>query len=302
MKLKEAINYFENYLINERQVSSNTVKSYLNDLNDLVSFINYEDKSLTEIDYFALRMFIAYLYDKGLSKSSIERKIATLRSFFKFLIKRGLIEDNPARMIKFPKKDKKLFTVFDIDTIFSLLELPDKETPSGIRDALILEFLYGTGVRVSELVNIKFDDIDFGGMRVRIFGKGKKMRVIPLSDYIMDLIKRYLSVREDIVQKGVVNTDHLFINKFGTALTDRSVRRIVDKYLKKAGLPLNYSPHSFRHTFATHLLENGADLRTIQKLLGHSSLATTQKYTHLNLSEILKVYDKTHPYGKGELK
>ncbi|WP_246798636.1 tyrosine recombinase XerC [Deferribacter autotrophicus] len=292
---------FEQYLINERQCSQHTVKSYLNDLNDLVLYLEDENIMLNKIDYFMLRGFVAFLHEKGLARGSIERKIASLRSFFKFLIKRGFIEDNPARMLKFPKKDKKLLTVFDIDSIFNLLELPDKSKPIGLRDALILEFLYGTGVRVSELVGIKVDDIDFSGKRVRIYGKGKKMRIIPLSDYILELLSKYLSERERIAVKRMVKTDKVFINRLGTGLTDRSVRRIVDKYLKIAGLPLNYSPHSFRHTFATHLLENGADLRTIQKLLGHSSLSTTQKYTHLNLSEILKVYDKTHPMSKGEI-
>ncbi|MEF3255550.1 MAG: tyrosine-type recombinase/integrase [Deferribacterales bacterium] len=265
---------------------------------DFINFINNDKLDINEIDFFLLREFVTTLHDKKLSKSSIERKISTLKSFFKYLAMKAIIKENPARMLKFPKKEKKLFKVFNVDDLFNLLEIPDKSTASGLRDALLMELMYGTGIRVSELVSIKEEDIDYEGMRLRVRGKGKKERIIPLAEFHIKFIKRYMEVREEISDNGEIKTDKIFINRFGTALTDRSVRRIVEKYLKIAGLPLDFSTHSFRHSFATHMLESGADLRTIQTLLGHSSLSTTQKYTHLNLADILKIYDEAHPFAK----
>ncbi|ADR19020.1 site-specific tyrosine recombinase/integron integrase [Calditerrivibrio nitroreducens] len=298
MNLIEAVDSFGNFLKIEKNASDHTIRSYMNDLVELINFVKDESIDIKEIDFFALRGYITTLYDRSLSKSSIERKISTIKSFFKFLTQKGYLEENHARMLKFPKKEKKLFKVFNIDDLFTLLELPDKNTPQGIRDALLMELMYGTGVRVSELVGIKIDDIDFQGLRVRVRGKGKKERMIPLAEFHIDFIKKYLATRDDIPKSRTIKTDKLFINKNGTSLSDRSVRRIVEKYLKMAGLPLDFSPHSFRHSFATHMLESGADLRTIQSLLGHSSLSTTQKYTHLNLSDILKIYDEAHPFAR----
>ncbi|MGC8768749.1 site-specific tyrosine recombinase/integron integrase [Calditerrivibrio sp.] len=298
MNLIEAVDSFGNFLKIEKNASDHTIRSYMNDLVELINFINDESIDIKDIDFFVLRGYITTLYDRNLSKSSIERKISTIKSFFKFLTQKGYLEESHARMLKFPKKEKKLFKVFNIDDLFTLLELPDKNTPQGIRDALLMELMYGTGVRVSELVGIKIDDIDFQGLRLRVRGKGKKERMIPLAEFHIDFIKQYLATRDDIPKSHIIKTDKLFINKSGTALSDRSVRRIVEKYLKMAGLPLDFSPHSFRHSFATHMLESGADLRTIQSLLGHSSLSTTQKYTHLNLSDILKIYDEAHPFAK----
>ncbi|MBC7197002.1 MAG: tyrosine-type recombinase/integrase [Deferribacterales bacterium] len=298
MNIEQVVVKFTNYLKIEKNYSEHTVKSYLNDINDLIIYIDKDEIDLEEITYYTLRGFINSLYEKGLAKSTIERKIATFKSFFKFMVKRGYINDNPARLLRFPKKEQKLFKVFNIDDILHLLEIPDRQTPDGLRDALILEMLYGTGVRVSELSNMDINDIDFSGERVRIRGKGKKERILPLDSFHIRMINEYLNKRVLFVAKEVKDYEALFINRFGTRLTDRSIRRIVEKYLKLAKLPLDFSPHSFRHTFATHLLENGADLRTIQHLLGHSSLSTTQKYTHLNLLEILKIYDMTHPYAK----
>lgn len=298
MNLEEVIQKFTTFLRVEKNYSPHTLKSYLNDINDFMGYLK-DGYSLEEIDYFVLRGFVNGLFEKGLAKSSIERKVACIKSFFKFMVKRGFINDDPSRLLRFPKKEQKLFNVFNIDDILNLLEVPNQDTPLGLRDALILELLYGTGLRVSELSGLNIADIDMSGGRVRILGKGKKERIVPLADFHLDIIKKYLSERIHFISKGIIkNSEALLLNKFGTRLTDRTIRRIVEKYLKMAGLPLDFSPHSFRHTFATHLLENGADLRTIQHLLGHSSLSTTQKYTHLNLSEILKIYDKTHPYAK----
>jgi integrase/recombinase XerC len=298
MTLSEAVDSFINFLKIEKDASLHTIRSYMNDLVELINFIGDDSKDIRNIDFFTLREYITTLYDKKLSKTTIERKVSSIKSFYKYLNQKGVVQENPARMLRFPKKEKKLFKVFNIDDLFNLLEIPDKSTPSGLRDALIMELMYGTGVRVSELVGIKIDDIDFEGLRLRVRGKGKKERIIPLAEFHIKFIRKYISLREEMLKGDNVKTDQLFINKYGTPLSDRSVRRIVEKYLKLAGLPLEFSPHSFRHSFATHMLESGADLRTIQTLLGHSSLSTTQKYTHLNLSDILKIYDETHPFAK----
>lgn len=299
MNIDEAAALFLDYMNNEKGASKHTLINYSKDLADLCTYL--EESAVNDIDdadFFMLRGFVAMLYDKGLSKSSVERKIACVKSFFNFLQKRNKSEDNPARMLKFPKKEQKAFKVFSIDSIIGLLDMPDKSEPAGMRDALILELMYGTGMRVSELVGLNVSDIDFGGMRIRVRGKGKKERIVPIADMHTAMIKDYLAVMADICSGGLKDSEAVFINKLGTRLTDRSVRRIVEKYLTEAGLPLDFSPHSFRHTYATHLLEGGADLRTIQTLLGHESLSTTQKYTHLNLAELLKVYDQTHPKAK----
>ena len=303
MEIDNAIEEFINFIRVERQYSNHSITAYAKDLSELAIYIDEEKlgSDIKVVDFYVLRGFITTLYDKELSKSSIERKISTLKSFFKFLYRRGIIADNPARMLKFPKKEKYLPNVFNVDDIFTLLDLPDKSTPMGMRDALILELLYGTGVRVSELVGLDRSMIDLQGMRILVLGKGKKERIVPLAPELISLIKDYYKVMYDIVSEGrVVESDALIINRLGTRMTDRTIRRVVEAYLKKAGLPLDYSPHSFRHTFATHLLEGGADLRSIQELLGHESLATTQKYTHSDLASLLKVYDETHPMAKKE--
>lgn len=301
MNIDIATSEFINWAKIERNYSDHSITAYAKDLSELAIYIDDEKYSdeITSIDFFLLRGFVASLYDKKLSKSSIERKISTIKSFFKFLYKKGLIEENPARLLKFPKKEKHLPSVFNIDDLFNLLELPDKSDATGLRDAIILELMYATGVRVSELVGINLSDIDTQNGRIRVRGKGKKERILPIVPEVVDLITKYYKVMPQIVINGKsIETDALIINKLGTRMTDRSIRRIVENYLKKAGLPLDYSPHSFRHSFATHLLENGADLRSIQELLGHESLATTQKYTNMDIASMLKVYDNAHPKSK----
>ncbi|WP_277656388.1 tyrosine recombinase XerC [Seleniivibrio woodruffii] len=296
MNIDEASALYLDFMLNEKGASRHTLINYSRDLADLCSYLEESGiNTIEDADFFMLRGFVAMLYEKGFSKSTVERKIACLKSFFNFLQRKNKSEDNPARMLKFPKKEKKAFGVFNIDNMLTLLDLPKKDEPFGMRDALLLEMMYGTGVRVSELVGLNVSDIDFNGMRIRVRGKGKKERIVPLADMHIGMIKDYLGRRADDCGGYVKDGEALFINRLGTRLTDRSVRRTVEKYLLQAGLPLDYSPHSFRHTYATHLLEGGADLRTIQTLLGHESLSTTQKYTHLNLAELLKVYDKTHP-------
>ncbi len=301
MDLDLAISEFINWIKTERNYSDHSISAYARDLCDLGIYLDNEkyDDKIKNIDFFVLRGFVASLYDKNLSKSSIERKIAVIKSFFKFLQRKGFIDENPARLLKFPRKEKYLPSVFNIDDLFNLLDLPDKSTAMGLRDSVILELMYGTGVRVSELVGLDLNDVDISNGRIRVRGKGKKERIIPIAQEVIDMIIEYQKVMPNVVVKGkFIETEALIINKLGSRMTDRSIRRLVETYLKKAGLPLNYSPHSFRHSFATHLLENGADLRSIQELLGHESLSTTQKYTNMDIASMLKIYDNAHPKAK----
>jgi integrase/recombinase XerC len=296
MNIDKAVEVFLKFMTQEKGASEHTIKNYSRDLADLCEYLEESGiNEISEADFFALRGFVAMLFDKGLAKSTIERKIACIKSFFAYLQKKNHTDDNPAKLLKFPKKEQKAFKVFNIDSVIALLEAPDDSKPAGVRDRLLLELMYGTGVRVSELVGLNVSDIDFGGLRILVRGKGKKERIVPIADIHIDMINEYLDIKHEICNGHLPDNEVLFINKYGSRLTDRSVRRAVEKYLKIAGLPMDFSPHSFRHSYATHLLEGGADLRTIQQLLGHESLTTTQKYTHMNLTELLRVYDKTHP-------
>lgn len=301
MDIDLATSEFINWIKVEKNYSDHSIVAYSKDLSELAIYIDKEkyDDNIQSIDFFLLRGFVADLYERNLSKSSIERKISTIKSFFKFLYKKGFIEENPARLVKFPRKEKHLPSVFNIDDMFNLLDLPDKTNATGLRDAIILELMYATGVRVSELVGLNLSDVDLKNGRIRVKGKGKKERIVPIVPEIVEMIYKYTEIMHQVLVKGkFIETEALIINKLGTRMSDRSIRRIVEEYLKKAGLPLDYSPHSFRHSFATHLLENGADLRSIQDLLGHESLATTQKYTNMDIASMLKIYDNAHPKAK----
>ncbi|GAB7140507.1 tyrosine recombinase XerC [Deferribacterales bacterium RsTz2092] len=299
MHIDEAIDNFLVFQTIEKNSSKLTIKAYSKDLIELADYATMTSPPVSEIeqfDYFLLRAFVATLYDRGLAKSSIERKVASTRSFFKYLQKKMLIEDNPSRMLKFPKKEKKLPSVFPVDDIEQLLDSPDDNDTAAHRDRLILELLYGTGVRVSELVGLNVSDVDIGGARLRVRGKGKKERIIPIADLHITLLRKYISSIPFFLTSGYsADASALIINRRGGRFSSRNIGELVKKYLKKTGLPDNYSPHSFRHTFATHLLSNGADLRSIQELLGHESLSTTQKYTHLDLQKLLESYKDAHP-------
>jgi integrase/recombinase XerC len=300
MNIYAAIDQFLNFLTLERNASSHTLRAYSRDLTELAEYAEGDEISEVEnFDIYLLRGFVSSFYEKKVEKSTLERKIATLKSFFKFLLFKKAVAENPARQLKFPKKEKKLANVFARDSIIALIESPDVTTPVGKRDRLILELLYGTGVRVGELEGLNVADIDMSGRRLRIRGKGKKERLVPLDDYYVTLIKSYLNALSEMLQKGFAPSGEgaLILNRRGGRLSSRNILSLVKKYLVKVGLPEIYSPHSFRHTFATHLLEEGADIRTLQELLGHTSLTTTQKYTHLNLEKMLASYKKAHPKG-----
>ncbi len=254
------------------------------------------DQLLLTVQIDSVRAYLTHLNDKEYSKATIARKLATLRSFYKFLVKRNHISSNPVVTIRTPKQEKKLPRFLEYEEVKRLLSTPPTNTWLGSRDRAILETLYSTGIRVSELVALNMDDIDFLGEVVHVRGKGKKERIAPIGSSALQVIQHYMEYRNKRAQNnGNFDARVLFVNKHGQRLSTRSVRRKMDKYLKMAGLDPAISPHTLRHSFATHMLNSGADLRSVQELLGHQSLSTTQVYTHLTTSRLKEVYDDAHP-------
>src|SRR4051794_2414751 len=245
---------------------------------------------LRRVDHLTIRAYLAHLARRKLARTSIARHLSALRTFFKYLMREGLAELNPARGVATPKREKHLPSVMQTSDIALLLEQPDLSTNLGIRDLAWLEMLYASGLRISELVGIDIDDIELRARLVKVRGKGSKQRIVPFGSKAEEAVRAYLAVREADADENA-----LFVNYRGGRITTRSVRRLFDGYLRAASLRAGISPHTMRHSFATHLLNAGADLRTIQELLGHASLSTTQKYTHLNDWELMKVYRKAHP-------
>ena len=289
--MKKYSESFIDYLRAERGASSHTLKAYNNDLEEFFLFI---DKDIRKIDNLDIRSFLASLHHKKLQKSTIARKLATIRSFFKFLHREGFVSKNPAKLVSSPKVPKSLPRFLTVDEIFSILEKPQGDNFRPARDKAILELLYSSGLRVAELTTLDIGDIDMKEALVRVKGKGKKERIVPIGSKAMEAIQNYLPERISLKKRSSA----LFLNNRGGRLTQRSVRRILLQYSRMVNLKGNLSPHMLRHTFATHLLHGGADLRTIQELLGHSSLSTTQKYTHLDIEHLTDVYDKAHPMAK----
>ena len=241
---------------------------------------------------------MATLYEKKKKKSSIHRKVATLRTFFRFMCREGVLENNPAMLVTSPRVERTLPTHLNIQDMIRFIETPETETVLGKRDRAILELLYASGVRVSELVGLNLTDIDFTRMSLRVKGKGRKERIVPFGNHAKAALEIYLGVRgELLVEADPDDRDPLavFMNYQGTRITTRSVGRMIDKYVKQCADLHHISPHSLRHSFATHLLDAGADLRTIQELLGHARLTTTQNYTHVSTDKLMEVYDKAHP-------
>ncbi|HPS55866.1 MAG TPA: tyrosine recombinase XerC [Sedimentisphaerales bacterium] len=254
------------------------------------------DQKLLTVDVEDARAYMALLNEKNYSKSTIARKLATLRSFYKFLVKRGQIDSSPVEVIRTPKQEKKLPRFLEYEEVKRLLNTPALTSWLGARDRAILETLYSTGIRVSELVALNMDDIDFLGEVVHVRGKGKKERITPIGSSALQTIQYYMEFRNKRAQSNTnFDSKVLFVNKHGKRLSTRSVRRKMDKYLKIAGLDPLISPHTLRHSFATHMLNNGADLRSVQELLGHQSLSTTQIYTHLTTNKLKEVYTESHP-------
>jgi len=327
MEESKIIQKFLDYLKYERRFSEHTAKCYGADLTqfgeflcgaseghpgdgDTVSFDQHEgtatavatkvhvniDQLLLKTGTDSVRAYLAHLNEKQYSRATIARKLATLRSFYKFLVKRNQISTNPVTAVRTPKQDKKLPRFLEYEEVKRLLETPPMNTWLGARDRAIMETLYSTGIRVSELVALNMEDIDFLGEVVHVRGKGKKERIAPIGASALQTIQHYMEFRNKRAQNNNnFDSKVLFVNKHGRRLSTRSVRRKMDKYLKMAGLDPAISPHTLRHSFATHMLNNGADLRSVQELLGHQSLSTTQVYTHLTTTRLKEVYESAHP-------
>ncbi|MCK4337638.1 MAG: tyrosine recombinase XerC [Candidatus Aminicenantes bacterium] len=289
-KLKQFLSYLEH----EKNASPHTIDSYKRDLTQLAQYLTKKQIRLVNTDHIVLRGFLATLYEKQWKKSTIARKLAAIRSFFQYSLKQRWIEDNPAKLLSTPKLDKHIPSFLSEEEMQRFLDLPISTKPLDLRDRAMLELLYATGLRVGELVGSNIEDIKFPERLIRVRGKGKKERILPFGKTAEESLQSYISIRSSI-HKGEIDEKAVFLNVRGGRITSRSVQRIVDLYFRQTALRRKISPHSLRHSFASHLLSRGADLRIIQELLGHESLATTQKYTHLDLKHLLDTYKKSHP-------
>src|SRR5579885_3053967 len=283
--------------LRQRNASAHTIKAYAGDLENFSEDVGSRD--WRRIDHLAIRGFLSHLYEKGLGKTSVARSLAAVRSLYRWLAQEGVVEQNPAALVSTPKLPKKLPRVPTIEEMNSVLDGAMPEIAAfPERDALMLELLYGCGIRNSELVGINLDDIRLSAEAILIRGKGKKERYVPFGDSVRSALGAYLPARQQMLSGRNKNTNALLVNTRGGRLTTRSVRRIVKKIAVANGLPPDVHPHTLRHAFGTHLLEEGADLRAIQEMLGHERLSTTQRYTQLSMKHILQVYDQTHPRAK----
>ncbi|MCP4589955.1 MAG: tyrosine recombinase XerC [bacterium] len=324
------ISEFLNYLSFERHFSPHTAKCYAADLKQFCGYLaggvsmdsgqagqtpsgytgGYPEtppsgtavavatdlkQKLVAMDTEQIRRYLAHLGKMDYSKSTIARKLATLRSFYKFCLRRAYVQANPLASIRTPKQEKRLPKFLEMEQITQLLQTPDDGTLLGARDRAMLEVMYSTGIRVSELVDLNIADVDSLGQSLRVRGKGRKQRIAPVGPTALAAINKYMGLRKADPRSANFNQEALFVNKHGQRLSTRSVRRKLDKYLAQAGLDPSISPHTLRHTFATHMLENGADLRSVQELLGHQSISTTQVYTHVTTRRLKTAYDEAHP-------
>ena len=292
--MRKSIEEFLAYLRHERNASSHTISSYGRDLGQLEAYFIEKKVDWRSAGNVVLRGFLACLYEKKRKKSTIGRKLAAMRSFYAYCLKRKWIEKNPAKVLARPRQDKNVPSFLSEDEMAEFLDLPSSDKPLDLRDRAALELLYASGIRVGELVAVDLEDISFGERLVRVKGKGKKERLVLFGKKAEAGLRAYLQARPDIL-KDRLSQNALFLNYRGERLTSRSVERIVGKYIRRTAVRRKISPHSLRHSFASHLLSRGADLRVIQELLGHASLATTQKYTHLDLKQLLDIYKKSHP-------
>jgi len=296
---QEIIEFYRDYLQNEKQYSENTVISYMNDITSLINFLNNED--LGELKFTTNRIakfYIAYLHD-NYDPKSIRRKISSVKTLFNYLLDEGVVKDNPFKNVVLPKVGKKLPKFIYEDEMVDFLNNINTDKPIGFRNKTIFELLYGCGLRVSELTNIKINEIDFVKQELLVHGKGSVERIVPIHNLAINTIKQYLLEARPILKiRSEQDNNFVFINHRGNQLTARGVRDILEREIKKQSSTLKVSPHSFRHSFATHLLNNGVDLRIVQELLGHVSLSTTQIYTKISKEKLQEEYKKAHPRAK----
>ncbi len=287
----ELIKLFSDFLANERNASNHTLEAYVRDIRQFAAFMEKEkgEASVSEVDHLLLRRYLASL-GKGLRKSSIGRKLAAIKSFFHYLQRTGVISANPAELVSTPRKESRLPFHLDIDQATALVEAPKPGEKNSVRDRAMLELLYSSGIRVSELTALNVADLDQVSGIVKVTGKGRKEHIVPVGS------KALAAVAEYLFERGAHSmNDPLFLDSRGGRINRRSVARVIDRHVMKIASFRNISPHTLRHTFATHMLEGGADLRAIQEMLGHSSLSTTQKYTHVSIDKLMEAYDKAHP-------
>lgn len=294
---------YERVLVAEDNASPHTVRNYISDLRQLHTFLLEQRQAVNDaaddvlvewVDHLMIRAFLTYLLRRN-RKSSVGRKLSAVKGFFGWLVRCGALTRDPAAGVATPKKERQLPTHLTVDDMFRLLEAPPADQPAGLRDRALLEVLYSCGVRVSELIGLNWDDIDAALELVRVHGKGGKERLVPIGQRALVALAAYRAQLPQLCRRRLRDPAAVFLNRQGTRLTTRSVARLVDQYVLASGIATKASPHAVRHSFATHLLNAGADLRAIQELLGHASLSTTQKYTHVNLDQLMGVYDKAHP-------
>jgi integrase/recombinase XerC len=299
--MRPQIGQFLQYLRVERGASPHTLKGYREDLHALVDYLADEDGRCPapgSITTGELRGFVSALHEAGYAKSSISRRLASVRSFLKFGQREGWAPSNPAKALRNPRRGRTLPHFISTDEVGKLLAAPKGDSAAAARDRAILETLYSAGLRVSELVGLCDGDLDFAAGIVRVRGKGRKERLAPIGSYAARALKQWLAVRKLSPREKTGRDAPVFTNKFGTRLTTRSVARMLEKYLKETGLDSRTSPHTLRHSFATHLLDRGADIRSVQELLGHKSLVTTQIYTHVSTANLKAAYEKAHPRAR----
>lgn len=295
--MEKEIDRFIEYLKYQRNYSNFTCNNYNKDLNEYNSFILSNKINYKNMDYNEAKEYVIYLNKKNDAKSTISRKLSSLRTFYKYLVLNNKVESNPFLLVSSPKKEKKIPKFINYNNMEEILNVPNIKTKEGQRERVILEVLYASGVRVSELVNIKLRDIDFSNKNILILGKGSKERLVSFGDYALEYINLYLKEGRKLLLDGV-KSDYLIVGKKSEKLTTRRVEQIIDDIIKKTSIKLNITPHMFRHTFATHLLDNGCDLLVVQELLGHASLSSTEIYTHVSNEHLREVYLKCHPRNK----
>jgi integrase/recombinase XerC len=300
MSMPSAIQAFLNYLRIERNASDLTVKSYADDLAHISEFFQEQTGSLPEprqIEVAILRSYVSYLHECGYARTTVARRLACLRSFFRYCNREGICETNPAKPLRTPRAGRKLPHFLTTDQVGALLIAPPANLPAGLRDRAILETMYSAGLRVSELVGLNVSDWDRSAGILRVMGKGRKERLAPVGSYATKALDHWMTVREPDPKAPEKQRAAIFLNRFGRRLTTRSIGRMLETHIQTAGLTQQTTPHTLRHSFATHLLDGGADLRSVQELLGHKSLTTTQIYTHVSTRRLRETYEKAHPHA-----
>lgn len=295
------IDEFITFIRVEKGLSENTMDSYARDLIKFINYLTEASVSLLNVSYQQLLGFSGWLYDKGLSVNSISRTMSAVKQFYRYLCMQKIIDANPTSELEVPKRRRPLPKYLSIDEVIALLDAPDSSTIDGKRDKAMLELLYATGMRVSELLNLKIQDINIIDKYIICYGKGNKERIIPFGEVALKALENYLkNARLQLIRNK--NVDYVFVNKRGSHMTRQGFWKIIKKYAIKVNISKTLSPHIIRHSFATHLLEHGADLRSVQIMLGHADISTTEIYTHLSRSKIQELYQKYHPHASGKKK